>query len=122
MYYNIERTIEFLPYISWGILVIIFIFLEIRNKKEILTLKPEAEASRGGFIPPSGNGYEYYVSSSMIVFIIQKAKNRFRVYFIQGDISSNLPVKHDKYGKYVTISASDTGTVEKIIDNTFLPS
>ena len=118
MFYNIERTLEFLPYISWGILVMVLVFLEIKNLKEMLIDGPVAEPGRGGFIPPSGDGYEYYVSSSAIVYILQKAKNRFRVYLIQGD-SPNTHMKHDKHGSYFTIRCEDTSAAEKIIDNTF---
>lgn len=118
MFYNIERTLEFFPYASWAVLVITLLFFEVKNIREMLIDRPHSEPGRGGFIPPSGEGYEYYVSNSTIVYILQKAKNRFRVYLIQGS-SPNAPMKHDKHGQYFTIRCEDTGTAEKIIDNAF---
>lgn len=118
MFYNIERTLEYLPYISLGILGILLIFLEIKNFKEMLIDRPKSEPGRGGFLPPSGEGYEYYVSNSTIVYIFRKAKNRFRVYLIQGN-SPNACMKKDKHGTYFTVRCEDTGTAEKVVDNAF---
>lgn len=118
MFYNIERTLEFLPYISWGILALALVLLEVKNVKEMLIDRPMADPGRGGFIPPSGDGYEYYVSRSTVVYIIQKAKNRFRIYLIQGD-GPNAHMKRDKHGAYFTVRCEDTSTAEKIVDNAF---
>ena len=118
MYYNIERTLEFFPYVCITILVAMLVIFEIKNLKEMLIDRPRSDPGRGGFIPPSGDGYEYYVSSATIVYILQKAKNRFRVYLIQGN-TPNAHMRHDKHGKYFTVRCEDTGTAEKIIDNAF---
>lgn len=118
MFYNIEQTLEYLPYISFGILVVTLLFLESRNIKEQLRDRPEAESERGNFIPPHGDGYEYYVSANTIVYVLNKAKKRFRVYLIQGN-QPHVRLKHDSHGTYFTVRAENTGTVEKIIDRTF---
>lgn len=118
MFYNIERTLDFLPCISWGILALTLVFLEVKNLKEMLIDRPQANPGRGGFIPPSGEGYEYYVSRSTIVYILQRAKNRFRIYLIQGE-SPNARMKRDKHGTYFTVRCEDTSTAEKIVDNAF---
>ena len=118
MYYDIERTLEIFPYVSWGILAVTLLILEIKNFQEMLIDSPGSDSGRGGFIPPSGDGYMYYVSSSTIVYILQKAKNRFRVYLIQGN-TPNAHIKHDKHGKYFIVRCEDTGTAEKIVDNAF---
>ena len=118
MYYSIERTLEFFPAASLVILAVMLLFFEIKNIKEMLMDRPRPEPARGGFIPPSGDGYEYYVSNSNIVYILQKARNRFRVYLIQGN-TPRAHIKCDKYGRYFTVSCEDTGTAEKIVDNAF---
>ena len=118
MYYDIELTLEFFPYTCIAILAAILVFFEIKNFKEMLIDRPDSDPGRGGFIPPSGDGYEYYVSCSTIVYILQKAKKRFRVYLIQGG-TPNAHIKHDKHGKYFTVRCEDTGTAEKIVDKAF---
>ena len=64
------------------------------------------------------NGYEYFVDSTRIVYVFQRAKNKFRIYLIQGD-APNVSMKHDKHGQYFTVRSESTATAEKIIDNTF---
>lgn len=118
MYYNIEHTLEFFPYACFVILGAMLLFFEIKNFKETLVDKPRSDPGRSGFIPPSGDGYEYYVSNSTIVYILQKAKNRFRVYLIQGN-APNAHLKKDRHGQYFTVHCENTGTAEKIIDNAF---
>lgn len=118
MFYNIERTLEFFPYACYIILGVTLLLFEIKNLKEMLIDRPRSEPGRGGFIPPSGEGYEYYVSSSTICYIFQNAKNRFRCYLIEGNLP-RAPLKRDKYGQYFTIRCEDTGTCEKISDDAF---
>lgn len=118
MFYSIERTLEFLPNTASIILILVLLFLETKNLKEQLTDRSVADPGRGGFVPPSGEGYEYYISNSTIVYIFQRAKNRFRVYLIQGN-SPDVRIKHDKHGNYFTVRCEDTSTVEKIIDQAF---
>ena len=93
-----------------------FTFEKGKNFKEMV--KDSPEAGRGGFIPPSGDGYEYFVDSTRIVYVFQRAKNKFRIYLIQGD-APNVSMKHDKHGQYFTVRSESTATAEKIIDNTF---
>ena len=50
--------------------------------------------------------------------LFQRAKNKFRIYLIQGD-APNVSMKHDKHGQYFTVRSESTATAEKIIDNTF---
>lgn len=118
MYYNIERTLEYFPYVCLVLLGVSLLFFEIKNIKEMLVDRPHPDLRRNGFLPPPGDGYEYYISNSTIVYILQKAKNRFRVYLIQGD-SPKAHTKHDKYGKYFTVKCENTSIAEKIIDNAF---
>ena len=92
MFYNIERTLQILPGMCWAVLGIVLLFLEIKNFKEMVVDKPEV--GRDGFIPPSGDGYEYFVDSTRIVYVFQRAKNKFRIYLIQGD-APNVSMKHD---------------------------
>ena len=58
------------------------------------------------------------ISNSTIVYVLRKAKNRFRIYLIQGQ-SPAVNMKHDRYGNYFTIRCKDTGTAEKIVDKAF---
>lgn len=117
MYYNISRTLEFLPYVSWLVLAVCLILFEVRNFKSMLVDKTVSDGARGGFIPPSGDGYEYYVGGS-ILYIIRKGPNRFRVYVVTGE-GPNVHYKTDRYGRFFSVSASDNATVEKIIENAY---
>ena len=51
MFYHIERTLEFLPGVACTILVLVFLFLEVKNVKEQLRDKPVPEPGRGSYIP-----------------------------------------------------------------------
>lgn len=115
MFYNISKTLEILPYMAYGLLGIVWIIMEIKNFREQLSEVPVAEPGRGDFIPPPGEGYEYYVNSNSICYIFQKAKNRFKIYVIQGD-SPAAKLKRDKYGTYFNARCQDTGAAERIVD------
>lgn len=115
MYYNISRTLEFLPYLAYTLLVIVWIFMEVKNFREQLSEEPTTEPGRGSFILPPGNGYEYYVNSNNICYIYQKAKNRFQIYVIRGQ-SPAVRMKRDKYGAYFNIRCRDARSAEKIVD------
>lgn len=118
MYYDISKTLQFAPYISFAVILIAWIIIEINCLKEQLNEKVMLEPIREGFIPPAGNGYEYYVNSDNVVYILQRHKKNFRIYVTQG----NLPkakMKHDRYGTYFDIRSEDSGTVERIIDSIY---
>ena len=117
MYYNISRTLEYLPYVSWTILAASLIFFEVKNFRTMLADRAGAEPGRGGFIPPPGDGYEYYAEGS-ILYIVRKGPDRFRVYIVTGD-GPNVAFKNDRYGRFFSVSASDSATVEKIIENIY---
>lgn len=85
MFYNISRTLEIMPYISWSVLLIVWLFIENKCYKEQLSDEPQTEPGRENFILPPGAGYEYYVSSNSIVYILRKARKCFRIYIVQGD-------------------------------------
>lgn len=89
--------------------------MEIKNYCEYITESSEVEPRRNGFIPPPGEGYEYYVNSNDICYILKKTKNRFKIYVVRG----NIPVaklKRDKYGTYFNVRCRDAGAAEKIVD------
>ena len=115
MTYDISQTLTFLPYVVWVVLGVTFILLEVRAFREALVDVPVPETGRGGFIPPRGNGYEYYVSASTIVYILKKDKRTHRVYLISGQ-APGAKLKQDRHGTYFTVRASDPGTVENIVD------
>ena len=115
MYYNISRTLEFLPYVCWFILVACLILFEVKNFKSMLADRPVPDNARDGFIPPHGDGYEYYAGGN-ILYIVRKGPNRFRVYLVTGD-GPNVKYKTDQYGRFFSVSAGDYATVEKIIEN-----
>ena len=118
MFYNISRTLEVKPYISWSVLFIVWLFIEIKCYKEQLSDEPQAEPGRENFILPPGDGYEYYVSSNCIVYILRKARNRFRVYVVQGEMPG-VKIKKDQYGMYFNARCQDTGSAERIVDKAF---
>ena len=117
MYYNISRTLEVLPYVSWFILGASLIFFEVRNFKSMLSDRAVPDSSRGGFVPPPGDGYEYYAGGN-ILYIVRKGPNRFRVYIVTGE-GPSAPLKTDRYGRFFSVSAGDNATVEKIIENAY---
>ena len=112
--YDISKTLEILPYLSCGLLAVVFAVLEIKSLRERISDDPTAEPGRGGFIPPPGDGYEYYVSASTIVYILKKY-GAYRVYVVQGD-NPNAELKHDRYGTFFSAHGANTGTIEKIVD------
>lgn len=116
MYYSIERLLSILPPLSWAIVLLTFLILEVKNYTESLREEPEQE--RSGFTPPPGTGYEYYVQSGTIVYLLQKARNRFRVYVIQGE-TPNVPCRRDRFGRFFTISCGDNATAERMIDRAY---
>ncbi|MDO4324664.1 MAG: hypothetical protein Q4E24_01300 [bacterium] len=115
MFYNISKTLESLPYIAYGLLGAVWMILEIKNFREQLSEGPVTEPGRGGFILPPGEGYEYYVNSNSICYILQKARKKFKIYVIQGD-SPAVKLKRDKYGTYFNARCQDAGAAEKIVD------
>lgn len=115
LFYNISKTLEILPYMAYGLLGIIWIILEIKNFREQITEEPIAEPGREGFIPPPDEGYEYYINSNNICYILQKAKNRFKVYVVRGE-SPAVKLKRDRYGMYFNARCQDAGAAEKIVD------
>ncbi len=117
MYYNISKTLEILPYVSWFILAVNLIFFEVRNFRSMLADRAAPDSFRGGFVPPSGDGYEYYAGGD-ILYILRKGPNRFRVYIVTGE-GPAVPLKTDQYGKFFSVSAGDNATVEKIIENAY---
>lgn len=118
MFYNISRTLEILPYLSWAILFVGLCFLEVKNYREQLSEAPVPEPGRGGFVPPPGEGYEYYVSAESIVYILKKAKRLYRIYVVQGK-TPNAMIKHDRFGSYFIVRCDSSAVAENIIDRSF---
>lgn len=118
MFYHISRTLEILPYMAYTLLGIVWIITEIKNYRDTHREPLGDTPWREGFIPPLGEGYEYYVNANSLCYILHKAKNRFRIYIIQGDRPA-AKLKHDKYGTYFTASCQDAAAAEKIVDIAF---
>ncbi|MCD7748980.1 MAG: hypothetical protein LUH42_02900 [Oscillospiraceae bacterium] len=116
----IARTMQFLPYVSLAVLVAALLFLEVKAWREQSTEEPEPEPGRAGFInPPGGEGYEYYVNGTNIVYILRKAKRRFRVYLAKTTTSPSAKVKRDRWGQYFTVRCNDAAACEHIVDAAF---
>ncbi|MCD8146019.1 MAG: hypothetical protein LUD84_01870 [Clostridiales bacterium] len=115
----IARSMQFLPYLSIAVLAIALVFLEVKAWKEQATEQPEPEPGRDGFIAPPGDGYEYFVSGGNIVYILRKAKNRFRIYLMKTETTPSVKLKHDKWGQYFSARCGDAGTAEHIADDAF---
>ena len=118
MYYSISRTLEIMPYISYAILTIFLILLEIRNWREHLTDSPCAEPGRDGFIPPPGNGYEHYISSNAIVYLLRKSAKKYRVYLVRGE-TTKARIKCDRYGRYFKVTSDNPAAAERIAEKVF---
>lgn len=118
MFYHISRTLEILPYIAYALLGIVWITMEIKNYCDTHR-EPEGDTPwREGFIPPPGEGYEYYVNANSLCYILHKAKNRFKIYIIQGEQPA-AKLKRDKYGTYFNASCQNAAAAEKIVDVAF---
>lgn len=114
---DISEFLEILPYFSWGLLTVVLAILEIKSLCHRLSDDPTAEPGHGRFIPPPGDGYEYYVSASTIVYILKKY-GAYRVYVVQGD-NPNTELKQDRYGTFFYVRGANTGTIEKNIDTMY---
>lgn len=118
MFYHISRTLEILSYMAYALLGIVWIIMEIKNYCETHR-EPDGDTPwREGFIPPPGEGYEYYVNANSLCYILHKAKNRFKIYIIQGERPA-AKLKRDKYGTYFNASCQDAAAAEKIVDVAF---
>lgn len=118
MYYSISQTVDIMPYVSCIVLLILLLVLEIINRKENLVDKPFTEPGRGGFLPPPGEGYEYYISADTIVYILHKSKRQYRIYLVKGN-APNAAIKHDRYGRYFKVLCDDFAAAERIIEKAF---
>ena len=117
MFYSISRTLEVLPYLSWLVLGIGLILLEVKNFNGQVGDGPTPDPSRNGFIPPPGDGYEYYMKGS-ILYIVRKGAKRFRVYIAKGD-APDVKMKQDRYGRYFSVRSAECSIVEKIIEKAY---
>lgn len=114
--YNIEYTLSIMPHICITCLLTVLVVLEVR---EGLTRHPTKSAPAiGGFIPPPGDGYEYFVSQNEILYIQKRTHTLYRVYLVHGDIE-NMKLRSDKYGNYISIHGQNTAAVEQTLDNLF---
>lgn len=118
MGYSISSALEALPYIFIGIIAIAFIALEVSSFRERLTCGPSSEPGRGGFIPP-GDGYEYYVGSGTIVYILKKGSQSFRVYQINGQPPANAKMRKDRVGTYFVVRARTAAEAEAVVDRAY---
>ena len=119
MSYHITKALEIMPYVSIGLLALVLVIFEVKAFREPHGDSPVGDPARGGFLPPPGDGYEYFVSAGVIVYILRKASNRFRVYLVQdarGD-ANGVSFKRDRYGQYISLRCENAATAEKIADN-----
>lgn len=120
--YHIQNTLNIFPYISYVVISICWVFLEIKAIKDQVGEKEAADPGRGGFIPPNGKeGYEYFVSKSgppVLVYICKKTKDQYKVYVVQGN-PPNVKMKHDRNGEYFNVHAQEGFAVEKIVDQVY---
>lgn len=116
--YNIEYILSILPQISLTCLLTVFIGLEV---KEALTRhSTKSTPAIGGFIPPPGEGYEYFVSPNEILYIQKRSRTLYRAYLVRG-YPENIKFRFhsDKYGSYISIHGQNTAAVEQTLDNLF---
>lgn len=105
-----------MPYLTGGVLAVVWLFEEISNFRE-MPVDKAVEPCRNGFLPPN-SGYEYPVGNSTYVWLQQVSHNRFRIYPITGE-APNQRLHKSKHGSYFNIRAADYGTAEKIIDRLY---
>ena len=118
MYYSMEQTLTVLPYLCWGILGVTLLFLEIRFYASQVKLGKDPEPGRGGFIQPPGDGYEYYATKGVIVYILKKG-DHYRVYLETSSPPSGVALRRDRYGTYFLVRAKNTAEAERIVDQSF---
>ena len=120
MNYDISATLAFLPQTALVILTVALIFLEVRTYLEYRTEgnTPGPDPVHSGFLPPPGDGYEHYIDSYTVVYLLKRGRNRYRVYLVKGQ-DPNAKVRRDKYGRYFKIHAPDPAAAERIAENAF---
>lgn len=120
MNYDISTTLEYFPQAALVILAILLVFLEVRTFLEYRTEgnTPGPGPGHNRFLPPSGDGYEHYIDSGTIVYLLKRGRNRYRVYLVKGR-DPNAKLRRDKYGRYFKIHASDPAAAERIAENAF---
>ena len=115
--YNIEYTLSIMPHICITCLLTVLVVLEVRDA--LTRHSTKSAPAIGGFIPPPGDGYEYFVSSNEILYIKKRSHTLYRVYLVHGDIKKNMNLRSDKYGNYISIHGQNTAAVEQTLDNLF---
>ena len=109
------NLMEVLPYISYALLGITLVCLEIRTFAETRT--SGSTDTDHGFTPPPGDGYTYYCSSDTVVYIHRKARRCYRAYIVRSP--HHVMLKHDRYGRYHTVRCGDSATAEHVIDRIY---
>lgn len=114
--YNIEYTLSIMPHICIACLLTFLVILEVRDG--LTRHSTKSAPAIGGFSPPPGDGYEYFVSTNKILYIKKRTRTLYRVYLVRGDIK-NMRIRSDKYGNYISIHGQNTAAVEQTLDNLF---
>ena len=116
--YNIEYTLSIMPYICITCLLTVLVVLEVRDA--LTRHSTKSAPAIGGFIPPPGDGYEYFVSQNKILYIKKRTCSLYRVYLVRGNTENiKVRVRSDKYGNYISIHGQNSAAVEEILDNLF---
>jgi hypothetical protein len=105
-----------MPYICW---VTIGITAVVREGINISTqVREEPEAVRGLFIPPSGEGYQYFVGNGKVVYVFMKSRGLYRCYIVEGE-TPRVFMRRDRHGRYFTLHCPNTATAERLIDQVY---
>lgn len=116
MFYSMDRILAILPCLGLVLLGVTLAALELRESRATLT--DRSADGDGPFIPPNGDGYEYYVSRSVLVYILRRGAALYRVYLLQGS-PPRVRLRQDRYGRYFSVRCRDAGTAERIVDAAF---
>lgn len=116
--YNIEYTLSIMPHICITCILTVLVISEARDA--LTRHSTKSAPAIGGFIPPPGEGYEYFVSPNEILYIQKRSRTLYRAYLVRG-YPENIKFRFhsDKYGSYISIHGQNTAAVEQTLDNLF---
>ena len=117
MYYNANEAARIFPYLCGGILILLYVFTELRYHHDLVAVAPNALP--GGFIPPRGTGYEYYVNLDTTVYLQRVNRREYRAYVSRGNPPAQAALRKDAHGTYFILSAKSPSEAESIVDQLY---
>ena len=112
-------TLDFLPWLTGLSLLLVFLFLTLRDYglEQLRALEQDEESE---FLRPNPRGYLYHVVSGVSVQIVSAGLRRYKIYVLTGSMPRGVAEQKDRYGRYFWVTASSCGEAEGLVDVLFL--